>query len=351
MISLADVDVDPDIRHAHTLPPAVYFDPDVFTAEKRHILSRGWQLAGNVDQLVDSGNQLATTISDQPIVLVRDGDTLRAFHNVCRHRAGPVAVGACRRQTMQCAYHGWTYALDGRLLRAPGMEGALDFRVEAIHLAPVAVATLGPLVFVNTDNHAPPFSEISADVAPRLTTDGLVHRLRREYPIACNWKVYVDNYLEGYHLPLVHPGLHKELDYDNYRVETARWCSRQHAPLRPSSGDRARHYDPRAGHDEPHYYWLFPNTMLNAYQGILQTNVVVPIAPERTLVVFEWYARGEPPADLVGFSDEIQAEDVTICETVQRNLHSPAAQPGRYSPTRENGVHHFHRLWLETMRA
>jgi choline monooxygenase len=344
-------DVDADLTRAHTLPPRAYLDPAIFAAEQQNVFARGWQLAAHTGQLASPGSYVAVTVGDQPIVLVRDGETLRGFHNVCRHRAGPVAVGAGRRQTLQCAYHGWTYGLDGRLLRAPEMHGARDFDPAQIRLAPVAVASLGPLVFVNADGAAPPLGEVLGDVAACVPPTGLVHALRKEYPLACNWKVYVDNYLEGYHVPLVHPGLHRELDYDGYRVETARWTSRQHAPLRAVRGESARHYDPSAGHDDPHYYWIFPNTMLNVYQGMVQTNEVVPVAPERTLVVFDWFTAGAPSADLVGFSDEIQAEDITICETVQRNLHSRAAAPGRYAPTRENGVHHFHRLWQETMQA
>jgi len=179
--------------------------------------------------------------------------------------------------------------------------------------------------------------------------------MRKEYELACNWKVYVDNYLEGYHVPVVHPGLHKELDYDAYRVETFRYYSRQYAPLRPRRPGDERQYTAASPHDEPQYYWLFPNVMLNVYLGQMQTNVVLPLDHQRTRVVFEWFAR-EPPRDpgadpawsrMVAFSDEIQAEDIEICEIVQRNLRSRVYDRGRYSPARENGVHHFHALLHE----
>src|SRR5690606_34559216 len=146
--------------------------------------------------------------------------------------------------------------------------------------------------------------------------------MRKEYELECNWKVYVDNYLEGYHVPVVHPGLHKELDYDSYRVETFRYYSRQYAPLRPNRPGDTRVYAAESPEEEPQYYWVFPNIMLNVYLGQMQTNVVEPLDHARTRVIFEWFAL-EPPADpstdpawsrLVEFSDEIQQEDIEICE-------------------------------------
>ena len=161
----------------------------------------------------------------------------------------------------------------------------------------------------------------------------------------------MDNYLEGYHLPVVHPGLHKELDYDAYRVEPHRYWSLQHAPIREGEGPD-RQYVATDADREAQYYWLFPNVMLNVYQGQMQTNVVLPRGHAECEVVFEWYA-AQPPADvardagwtrLVAFSDEIQAEDIAICESVQRGLASQSYDRGRYAPTVETGEHHFHRL-------
>jgi choline monooxygenase len=295
--------------------------------------------------------------------VVRDGDdaaSLRGFHNVCLHRAGPVASGCGRRRTLQCRYHGWTYNLDGSLRHAPEMQGVERFAAEDMRLVPVQVATWGPLVFVNVDGKAPPLLDVLEDVPARMAPfrcEGMRYVTRKEWEIACNWKVYVDNYLEGYHLPVVHPGLHKELDYDNYVVEPHRYYSIQHAPLRPVHGGAVdRKYDPAAAEiPEAVYVWLFPNVMLNVYMGQMQTNVVLPLGHDRCRVVFEWYA-ADPPADaatdpqwtkLLAFSDEIQDEDVAICEAVQRNLRSRVYDRGRYSAARENGVHHFHSLLHE----
>lgn len=351
---------DADIARASTIPARLYIDPVYLELERERVFAHTWQLVGRTDQVRESGAFFTAEIGNDSIVVLRDGDTLRGFHNVCLHRAGPVAHGCGKRQTLQCKYHGWTYSLRGELLRAPEMEGVERFTPEDMRLRSVAVAAWGPLIFVNLDRKAPPLEEMLGPVPERVGAFGcesMRYVMRKEYALACNWKVYVDNYLEGYHIPVVHPTLHKEIDYDAYRVEPHRYSSIQHAPLRPNpTGGAERRYDPsKAAVPEAVYGWVFPNIMLNVYLGQMQTNVVLPVAHDRTVVVFEWYATN-PPADpatdaewsrLVAFSDEIQDEDVEICETVQRNLRSRVYDRGRYSAKRENGVHHFHSLLHE----
>src|SRR5687768_8653307 len=349
---------DPNIAGAATIPARVYTDPVFFALEQERIFARTWQLVGRTEQVRESGQFFTTSILGESIVILRDGEALRGFYNVCLHRAGPVAEGCGKRQTLQCRYHGWTYNLRGELIRAPEMEGVQRFSPDDMHLVSVQVATWGPLVFANLDPNALPLDHYLEDIparAERFHAAGMRWVMRKDYMLECNWKVYVDNYLEGYHVPVVHPGLHKEIDYDQYRVEPHRYYSLQHAPLRPVAGPGARNYVPRDGSHDTQYYWLFPNMMLNVYLGQMQTNVILPQGHDRTLVVFEWYATN-PPADpatdaewskLVAFSDEIQVEDIEICETVQRNLGSRVYDRGRYSAKRENGVHHFHGLLHE----
>jgi choline monooxygenase len=172
---------------------------------------------------------------------------------------------------------------------------------------------------------------------------GYVFHHRSSYEVACNWKVYVDNYLEGYHVPHIHPGLNKLLDYRSYITETAPWYSFQFSPLE-SAADLY-------GNGEALYYFLYPNAMLNILPGRLQTNRVIPKGPDRCRVEFDFYyamdesdaAKARRAADL-SFSDEVQVEDLTICEDVQRGLSSGSYEPGRLNPLRENAVHHFHEL-------
>jgi len=348
---------DPDIRRAATIPSRLYVDPVYLELERERVFAHTWQLVGRTEQVAETGQFFTAQVGNDSVVVLRDGGALRGFYNVCLHRAGPVAHGCGKRQTLQCKYHGWTYTLEGTLLRAPEMEGVERFTPADMHLRAIGVATWGPLVFVNLDGKAPPLDEMLGDVPGRVghfRCESMRYVMRKEYELACNWKVYVDNYLEGYHIPVVHPSLHKEIDYDNYRVEPHRYSSIQHAPLRPAIGPSSdRKYDPaKTEIAEAVYGWIFPNIMLNVYLGQMQTNVVLPISHDKTIVVFEWFA-SNPPTDastdpewsrLIAFSDEIQDEDIEICETVQRNLRSRVYDRGRYSAKREVGVHHFHSL-------
>ena len=351
---------NPDIANAATIPARLYNDPVYLELERERIFAHTWQLVGRVDQVREHGQFFTADVGNDAIVVLRDREVLRGFHNVCLHRAGPVAQGCGKRNTLQCRYHGWTYDLEGTLVRAPEMQGVERFDMADMHLVPVRVESWGPLVFANLDGKAPPLIDVLEDIPRRVEPfrcAEMSYVMRKEWEIACNWKVYVDNYLEGYHLTVVHPGLHKELDYDNYTVEPHRYFSIQHAPLREvHGGNPDRKYDPaKTDVGEAVYVWLFPNIMLNVYMGQMQTNVVIPLGHDRCRVVFEWYSTN-PPAEpahdaawsaLLAFSDEIQDEDIEICEVVQRNLRSRVYDRGRYSAARENGVHHFHSLLHE----
>lgn len=350
---------DPDITRASTIPARCYTDSVFAALEEEKVFGRSWQLVARAEQLREPGQYVTAEIGREAIVIVNDGGTLKGYHNICLHRAGPVASGCGQRQTLQCRYHGWSYRLDGSLLRAPEMEATQGFRPEDFRLLSVQVARWGPLVFACLDLKAPPLAHFLDGIperAARFQPESMRYVMRKSWTIQCNWKVYVDNYLEGYHIPVVHPGLHKEIDYDQYRVEPHRYWSLQRAPLRQAGhGGAERVYVPSAGETEAEYYWLFPNVMLNVYLGQLQTNVVLPRGHDACEVVFEWYS-ATPPDDpttdaawsrLVAFSDEIQDEDIAICEAVYRNLRSRSYDRGRYSATRENGVHHFHSLLHE----
>jgi choline monooxygenase len=341
---------DPRLEHASTIPSRYYTDPAVLDDENRDLFARTWQLAGRAGQVAEAGQFFTTTVAGEPSLIVRGNDgELRALSNVCRHRAGPVAYGEGKRPVLQCRYHGWTYGLDGRLLTTPEMEGIQGFDRANVCLPQFRVETWNELVFVAIREGAPPFADFIGGMAHDLARrDYRGYRLaaRKDWELDCNWKVYVDNYLEGYHIPIVHPSLFRELDYPNYRTETKRFLSIQHAPLRRP--ERIR------GGEDVQYFWLFPNLMLNVYPDNFSTNLIVPLGPHRTRTIFEWYFRDpdsvrERIRDTIAFSDEIQLEDIQICEAVQRGLRSSTYEGGRYSPVRENGVHHFHGLYAEMM--
>src|SRR5438045_1309542 len=358
------LDVNEQIECAHTLASRFYTDPAILEIEKTKIFHKTWQMVGTLDQpcgeasggnrtIADPETFFTAEVAGEPILIVRDRQgTLRAFSNVCRHRAGPIALGSGCKNVLRCQYHGWTYTLDGRLIGTPDVEGVEFFDRSTMGMVPLRCETWEQFIFLNFDLKAEPLSSYLGQIpqqARGFQFEGLRFAERRDYVIDCNWKVYVDNYLEGYHIPIVHPGLFREIDYPAYRTETRRNFSIQFAPLKRP--DRIAVNSPG---DEVEYFWLFPNLMLNVYPDNFSTNLIVPVGPNRTLTVFEWFFRDPDAvrdriAETVAFSDEIQLEDIHICEAVQRGLKSATYDSGRYSPQRENGVHHFHELYAQAM--
>jgi choline monooxygenase len=346
--------IDPRLTHASTLESHYYTDPAILAREQRHVFGRTWQLAGHSAQVRQAGQYFTTTIGEEPVLVVRGSDgELRAMSNVCRHRAGPIARGEGKRPVLQCGYHGWTYSLDGTLRTTPEFEGVADFDRASCRLPQFQAAIWNELVFVNLDPRGESLEDFLGELLgdmPAHDYSGFTLAKRKTWELDCNWKVYVDNYLEGYHIPIVHPGLYRELDYPNYRTETKRWYSIQFAPTKRP--DRIRTVE---GDDQVRYFWIFPNLMLNVYPDNFSTNLILPLGAGRTATVFDWYFK-DPDAsrkeldDTIAFSDEIQIEDIDICESVQRGLRSSTYDTGRFSPQRENGVHHFHCLYEELMR-
>jgi len=350
-MNLPPFDFDPHLPSARTLPSTYYIDPSVLEVERDTVFSHSWQLAGRRDQVVTPGSYFTTAIGREPLLVVHGHDgTIRALSNVCRHRAGPVAEGAGTRARFRCGYHGWSYSSNGCLLQAPEFAGVEEFELDKVRLPEFRLEIWNDLLFVNLSAGGPSLTEALGDLPSRMSSNFSGYKLaaRKEWDIECNWKVYVDNYLEGYHIPIVHPSLMRELDYANYKTETARFFSIQHSPIR--NPDRLRTADGTSA--EAQYFWLFPNLMLNVYPDNFSTNLIVPLSAGRTRTVFEWFfadgsARDGQVDETVAFSDEIQIEDIQICEAVQRGLRSSTYSTGRYSVARENGVHHFHGLLNE----
>ena len=351
---------------ARALDAAFYTDPAMAARDRRLVFDRAWQLVAHACRLRDPGDHVVADFAGLPVIAVRGADgqggpgKIRVFHNVCRHRAGPIAqCDGLAAKALRCRYHGWTYTLDGTLRSAPEMAGVEGFEPSDVHLPQLAVREWQGLVFACVDETAaPPFEAFVAGIAARVGAasaanappmETFTHHQHVAYDVHCNWKVYVDNYLEGYHVPHIHPALNKLLDYRSYVTETADWYSYQWSPL--EGGDTY-------GDGQALYYWLWPNTMLNILPGRLQTNRVVPVGVDRCRVEFDFYyapdesgeARARRDADLA-FSDEVQHEDLQICEDVQRGLASGSYQAGRLNPLRENAVHHFHEVLRTVYRG
>jgi choline monooxygenase len=344
------------IEDASTIPASWYFDPGHHRRELELVFARTWQQVARVDQVRREGDYVATDLAGEPVLVVRGRSGPTAMSNVCRHRAGQVAVGEGCARAFSCSYHGWTYALDGSLLAAPEMEGVRGFDRRGFGLPAMRCEAWGPAVFVNLDPQAPDLKQVLGalvEMASPFRLEEIPFTRRVTYEIACNWKVYIDNYLEGYHIPKAHPGLNKVLDYRKYTVRAEGWFVTQEAPARESGKERAKAASRRGGGEEPRslYFWLYPNFMLNINPAYVQSNLIVPLGPERTLCIFDYYfaatkgkAAPRSREKSIAWADEIQQEDIRICETVQRNLHSRTYTAGRYSAKRENGLYHFHEL-------
>ncbi len=336
--------IQPSLEQARALPAHHYFGQDMLDLEHRAVFARSWQLLARQEQLAEPGDHVVEQIGKVPVLLVRGQDgVLRAFPNVCRHRAGPLALcNGKGARALHCKYHGWTYALDGQLRSAPEMQDAENFDVADIRLPPLRVHEWQGLVFVALSDDVAAFDTVYAGITARITpiNPAAMRFVRRDsYELACNWKVYIDNFLEGYHLPHVHPGLSKLLDYRAYDTELFPWQSLQHSPLRNS--------EEIYGSGEAYYYFVYPNIMLNIMPGRMQTNRILPLSPDRCRIEFDYYYAEDPAAQAriardKEFSDEVQHEDIMICEAVQRGLASGTYDAGRLCPKRESGVWHFH---------
>jgi choline monooxygenase len=353
---------EPDLARATTIPASWYTNADMLKVEQARIFGRTWQIVGRLEQLRNPGDFFTCELAGEPVVVTRATDgQIHALFNVCRHRAGPVARGTGNRKTLQCIYHGWTYELDGRLRTTPEFDGVECFDKASSGLPAVRVDTWGPFVFANLDAEAPPLRDVLGAIPEEtrgLPLDRMGYYKRVDYEIDCNWKVYVDNYLEGYHIPMAHPGLYKEIDYNAYRVETFRHYSKQHAPIRDKPDSLYRRHLEEGAAPQALYYWLFPNLMLNIYPDNLQINIILPLGHARTLTIFEWYVLDIDRPNVAEefhksfkFSDVIQKEDIDLCEAVQRGLQSRSYDVGRFSVARENGVHHFHGLLCEHLQG
>jgi choline monooxygenase len=352
-MNAADILAPQPLSHARALPARYYTEAGMDALDRAAVFARSWQLVGHETQVSDAGDHLVTEIAGLPIVVLRDTERrIRAFHNVCRHRAGPLALCDGKGlKALRCKYHGWTYTLDGVLRSAPEMAKTEDFDMASIRLPELRVGTWEGLVFVAGDA-APSFEEFThgwGDHLGTLSPKGYVFHKRISYEVACNWKTYCDNYLEGYHVPHIHPALNRLLDYRQYRTDCGEWFSYQTSPL---ESDAALY-----GQGDALYYFLYPNTMLNLLRGRLQANRIVPLGVDRCRVEFDYYFAVDDDPDSEArrqadydFSHLVQHEDIGICEHVQRGLASGSYEAGRLNPLRENAVHHFHELLRRAYR-
>lgn len=346
---LKDFDPKQEIEYSWTPPSSWYIEPDFLKAELERLFHRHWLYLGPAGELEKAGDYVTHDIVGQPLVVTRDeSGKLSAFHNVCRHHAACVASGKGNAEVLACPYHGWAYRLDGSLRRAPRLGKLENFKAKEFGLNPVHLEVWGGLMFVHFGEPDKTVEETYPGLDAYLRADDLEQLRfvkRVEYTLECNWKVFVDNYLDGgYHVEYLHPGLAAGLDLDNYQTLIHENFSIQQC--------KSAEQDERLGGGAV-YAYLFPNVMFNRYGDILDVNLVLPEGPDRCRVVFDYYFSSECSREFIekslASSHQVQLEDVGICESVQRGLRSLGYDKGRYAPKIEQGELHFAKLLYHSL--
>lgn len=354
----------PDASRSLSLRAEAYTDPIWFALEQRVILSKSWQWVCHAEKVRSAGSYTTATVAGKPIVIIRDQEgVLRAFYNVCQHRAHPVLAGEGKIQRIVCPYHAWRYRLDGQLAGAPNTAALKDFSTSEIRLSSVPVEEFCGFVFVNLDLSARALRETSGDLqteirywAPDVEQLTFGHRLT--YDIKSNWKNVVDNFLECYHCPVAHKDFCTLVDMKTYKVTTHGIYSSHMAEAGRAENSA---YDTSTAKVRTHsVWWLWPNTCLMRYPGRSSMIVlhIIPLAVDRTLETYDFFLESPEPDDLekkaIEYLDTVlQTEDIAIVENVQRGMGTPAFTQGRIvndpagSGQSEHALHHFHGLVLE----
>ncbi|MEO1530675.1 MAG: ring-hydroxylating oxygenase subunit alpha [Pseudomonadota bacterium] len=355
---------DPEPGRSHSLHKDAYTDPRWYDYEKQAIFARTWQWVAHAEKLRAPGSFVTATIAGRPIAVVRDREgALRAFYNVCKHRAHELLSGEGTTTRIMCPYHAWVYDLTGRLVRAPHTERLPGFEAKEICLDSVQVEEFCGFIYVNLDPKAEPLriqsGELGAEIrewAPDIDRLTFAHRLT--YDIKSNWKNVVDNFLECYHCPTAHKDFCTLVDMDTYKVTTHGIYSSHMADAGQSSNSA---YSVADATVKTHaVWWLWPNTCLMRYPGRGNMIVmhIIPAGPERTLETYDFYFETPEPVEAeqeaIRYIDEVlQAEDIALVESVQRGMNTPAFAQGRIvhdpngSGKSEHAVHHFHGLVLD----
>ncbi|MEP6787344.1 MAG: SRPBCC family protein [Acidobacteriota bacterium] len=338
---MAIFEIDPDIRKAKTLASDFYTDAAYFELSKEKIFARSWQFVGKADEI--EGVKPVTILPgflDEPVLLIKTSEWLSCLSNVCTHRGKILVEEPGHFDLIRCRYHGRRFLLDGRMISMPEFEGVEGFPCEADNLRKLPFDARVGFMFASIDPVAP-FGEFVGDVGTHLSsveTNGLRLTETREYEVNAHWALYCENYLEGFHIPYVHKSLNEIVDYGSYTTETFRYSS-----LQVGFDD--------AGEVAARYLFIFPNLMFNFYPWGVSVNVVRPVTPSKTVVEFLTYVRDEKLIDKGAGADlhGVELEDEGVVESVQKGIRSRFYSHGRYSPTREQGTHHFHRLIAEFM--
>ena len=344
--------IDSDIRKAQTLPSSYYTDPEEFS-EIRLRFRKYWHFAAHKNQLMGkSAIELRhlENLINEPIMITND-EEIRCISNVCTHRGMLIVDRTCSKKTLQCPYHGRTFDLDGSMRSMPEFQDVEDFPSEKDDLRNFPVLYWKGLIFSGIDPSG--IENSLAEMEKRvgwMPIEAFEYdpSRNRSYDIKANWALYVDNYLEGFHIPFVHKDLNSALDYENYRTELFDGGVLQ---IGIASEGEATFDIPEDSPDfglqvSAYYYWIFPGLMLNFYPWGLSVNLVVPLSVDSTRIIYHGFVwdRKMTGKGAGGDLDKVESEDQAIVEATHRGVSSTTYNRGRYSPTKETGVHHFHRI-------
>jgi choline monooxygenase len=349
--------IDDDITRAETIPSSVYVDPTLYERAREKIFARSWQLVGDAGQLRTAGHVRPFTLLegclDEPLLLAVDEKMqTHCLSNVCTHRGALVVEGEGHFKGMRCRYHGRRFALDGSFVSMPEFDGVKNFPGEKDNLPRIALERWGPFLFCGL-NPAFSFKEWIEAIDQRVNFLPLDRAAfdaasSRDYFLKANWALYCENYLEEFHLPYVHGQSLSGLDYGEYRHELFPYSSIQTGIGKSAQDSFALPKDhPDSGRNVAAYYcWLFPNLMFNFYPWGISVNAVYPLGVDRTKVSFLSFVWDKDRQSTGVGSDlhRVEMEDEEVVESVQRGVRSRLYDRGRYSPRREVGTHHFHKL-------
>jgi choline monooxygenase len=357
-------EIHPEVEHARTLDARFYLDPVVFDAVRERVFARSWLWLADLHDVAAPGHVaphvLMPGLLDEPLLLARDAaGVLRCLSNVCTHRGNLLVHEAGPASQIRCGYHSRRFALDGRMSFMPGFEGACDFPGPDDHLPSPALHAWQGHAFVHLDPAASPPAALD-HVVQRL--GGLDMRAwqpaperARSFEFDAHWALYVENYLEGLHIPFLHPGLNATLDPASYRYELFEGGNLQIGLARDGEPAFESTFQPAPGDAErgepgarvaAYYFWLYPNLMLNFYPWGLSLNLVLPLSPSRTRVIFRSHVADASKLGrgAGGALDPVEREDEAAVVQVQRGIRARLYRGGRYSPRHERGTHQFHRL-------
>jgi glycine betaine catabolism A len=339
---------------AKTLPQRYFVSAEVFAAEQERIFAQQWVCVGHQSQIGKPGDYFLQDAAGESLIILRDQRTqVRAFYNVCRHRGTRLCEEKTGRfrETLQCPYHAWTYALDGKLMGAPHMDKVEGFDKAEHSLHSVHLALWEGFIFLNLASAPPPFEKVFAPLAGKFThwnLPKLRSAKRIDYDLRANWKLIFENYSECYHCPLVHPALSKLTPYDSAENDL---CEGPFlGGFMPITKGNSLTMSGNAcalpvgnikeeDHHRVYYYSIFPNMLLSMHPDYVMVHQIWPQSPDRSLILCDWlfhpdaFARPDfHPNDATEFWDMTNRQDWHVCELSQQGIASRAYQPGPYSP-------------------